>query len=550
MHSCIFFCFCYNKQCIFSKQGEILVKVKGNDIVYISLVNFVEEFLKDYTYLNFSLEKIKKYILEEINKTNKLYIEQEQQISHLKKRIVSKIKKIISKKLSNNNIGLKIINSFMKASNITLGSYENNLVSIKKISEFFHTHNFVPDPDLVIELLNNNYIINSIIKQIVEKNLDTIIKDEFKNSCLDNNILLFIEVYCMINNIELEKSNEVFDENEFDSFYSNDSVTMYLSEINRFPLLNRIEEVKLAKRIHFDEVAREKFIKSNLKLVIPLAKKYSNRGLTFLDCIQEGNLGLIKAADKFDVEKGYKFSTYATWWIRQSIARAIADKGRNIRIPVNVWEKQPLYYKAYSDLKYELDREPNVDELAEELNVTIDDAIMLMIIMTDTVSLNRTIDEKEYEEFLSSKEETPENNVTLSMLQKEVRNLLENSNLNEREKKVMYLRFGLDNKGFRSLRQIGDLFNLERERIRQIEANSRKKLINFSQIEKFAHYLDNPEQALVNLACLKELYEDKKNQYKIYHPEDIKEEIIRLGYNSDNIEFENGVVRKRCIEVK
>lgn len=260
---------------------------------------------------------------------------------------------------------------------------------------------------------------------------------------------------------------------------SDDPVHLYLKEIGNYPLLTMEEEVELAKRIEEgDEAAKQLLAESNLRLVVSIAKRYVGRGLSFLDLIQEGNLGLIKAVDKFDYSKGFKFSTYATWWIRQAITRSIADQSRTIRIPVHMSEIINKTYRVSRTLLQELGREPTEQELADAMDMTIDKVREVLKISSDPISLDIPIGEEEDShlgDFIKDENILgPEESATYSILRDQISMLLDT--LTEREQRVLILRFGLTDGRTRTLEEVGKEFNVTRERIRQIEAKALRKL--------------------------------------------------------------------------
>jgi RNA polymerase primary sigma factor len=276
------------------------------------------------------------------------------------------------------------------------------------------------------------------------------------------------------------KSRKIKVEQVIKSF-TNDPVKMYLKAIGKVMLLTAAEEIKLAKKIEKGDMsAKSRLIEANLRLVVSVAKKYIGRGMLFLDLIQEGNLGLIKAIDKYDYKKGFKFSTYATWWIRQAVTRAIADQARIIRIPVHMVENVNKYIRIQIRLFQKLGREPNSEEIAELLSVTPDRVREIMKIAQETVSLDTPIGEDE-EIYLSDfvedlKVEAPPDAATFSMLQKHLQIVL--STLKDRERKIIKLRYGLHDGYPRTLEELGREFKLTRERIRQIEFKALGKLRN------------------------------------------------------------------------
>ena len=272
-----------------------------------------------------------------------------------------------------------------------------------------------------------------------------------------------------------------------------DPVRMYLKEIGTVPLLSADEEMELAKKkAEGDEQAKERLIEANLRLVVSIAKRYTGRGMSFLDLVQEGNLGLIKGVEKFDYTKGYKLSTYATWWIRQSVTRALADQARTIRVPVHMVETINKMSKMQRKLTLELGYEPSVAELAEALDMSEDKVMEIMQIAREPASLETPIgeeDDSNLGDFVADNNiVTPEGNVESVMLREHIDALL--GDLKERERQVIVLRFGLEDGHPRTLEEVGKEFNVTRERIRQIEAKALRKLRHPSRSRKLKDYLD------------------------------------------------------------
>ena len=272
-----------------------------------------------------------------------------------------------------------------------------------------------------------------------------------------------------------------------------DPVRMYLKEIGKVPLLSADEEIKLAQRMEEgDEAAKKKLAEANLRLVVSIAKRYVGRGMLFLDLIQEGNLGLIKAVEKFDYRKGYKFSTYATWWIRQAITRAIADQARTIRIPVHMVETINKLIRVSRQLLQELGREPSPEEIAEEMDIPVERVREILKISQEPVSLETPIGEEEDShlgDFIQDENvPVPADAAAFTLLKEQLDEVL--GTLTEREQKVLRLRFGLDDSRARTLEEVGKEFNVTRERIRQIEAKALRKLRHPSRSRKLKDYLD------------------------------------------------------------
>ena len=272
-----------------------------------------------------------------------------------------------------------------------------------------------------------------------------------------------------------------------------DPVRMYLKEIGKVPLLSAEEEIELAKRMELgDQEAKKRLAEANLRLVVSIAKRYVGRGMLFLDLIQEGNLGLIKAVEKFDYRKGYKFSTYATWWIRQAITRAIADQARTIRIPVHMVETINKLIRVSRQLLQELGREPSPEEIAAEMNMPVDRVREILKISQEPVSLETPIGEEEDShlgDFIQDDNvPVPADAAAFTLLKEQLQEVL--GTLTEREQKVLTLRFGLEDGRARTLEEVGKEFNVTRERIRQIEAKALRKLRHPSRSRKLKDYLE------------------------------------------------------------
>ena len=296
---------------------------------------------------------------------------------------------------------------------------------------------------------------------------------------------------------EIEKGYEKTAEESENSFTergnAEDPVRMYLKEIGRIPLLSSEEEIELAKRMEEgDEEAKKKLSEANLRLTVSIAKRYSGRGMQFLDLIQEGNLGLIKAVEKFDYRKGYKFSTYATWWIRQSITRAIADQARTIRIPVHMVETMNRVNRTSRRLLQEYGREPTPEEIAEAMNLPVERVLEISKISQEPVSLETPIGEEEDShlgDFIPDDDiPAPADAAAFTLLKEQLMEVLDT--LTDREKKVLTLRFGLEDGRARTLEEVGKEFNVTRERIRQIEAKALRKLRHPSRSKKLKDYLE------------------------------------------------------------
>ncbi len=320
--------------------------------------------------------------------------------------------------------------------------------------------------------------------------------NNFYDSCEANNIDI-IEDMAEDTDLKIGLDSNMTDDLEMalstEGIAIDDPVKIYLKEIGRVPLLTTEEEIELAQRmVTGDSYAKKRLSEANLRLVVSIAKKYVGRGMQFLDLIQEGNLGLIKAVDKFDYTKGFKFSTYATWWIRQAITRAIADQARTIRIPVHMVETIAKVKKVSSQLLHENGHDPSPDEIAEKLNMPVDKVREIMRVAQDPVSLETPIGEEEDShlgDFIPDDDApAPAEAASRSVLKEQLNDIL--STLTDREAKVLRLRFGLDDGKQRTLEEVGLQFDVTRERIRQIEAKALRKLRHPSRSKKVKDFLD------------------------------------------------------------
>ena len=331
------------------------------------------------------------------------------------------------------------------------------------------------------------------------------ISDFFADMQLDSDKFEKILDFLEANNIDVLRitDDEVDDDDEIevekidlsvpDGVSIEDPVRMYLKEIGKVPLLSAEEEIELAKRMELgDQEAKKRLAEANLRLVVSIAKRYVGRGMLFLDLIQEGNLGLIKAVEKFDYRKGYKFSTYATWWIRQAITRAIADQARTIRIPVHMVETINKLIRVSRQLLQELGREPTPEEIAAEMNMPVERVREILKISQEPVSLETPIGEEEDShlgDFIQDDNvPVPADAAAFTLLKEQLEEVL--GTLTEREQKVLTLRFGLEDGRARTLEEVGREFNVTRERIRQIEAKALRKLRHPSRSRKLKDYLE------------------------------------------------------------
>lgn len=359
---------------------------------------------------------------------------------------------------------------------VELGKKKKNVLEYQEINDHFKEMPLDPDAlDKVFDYLESCGI---DVLRIPESDEDVFIIND------DDGINLDEEEEVDVENIDLTVPEGISIE---------DPVRMYLKEIGKVPLLSAEEEIELAKRMEEgDEAAKKRLAEANLRLVVSIAKRYVGRGMLFLDLIQEGNLGLIKAVEKFDYRKGYKFSTYATWWIRQAITRAIADQARTIRIPVHMVETINKLIRVSRQLLQELGREPQPEKIAEKMDMSVDRVREILKISQEPVSLETPIGEEEDShlgDFIQDDNvPVPADAAAFTLLKEQLVEVL--NTLTDREQKVLRLRFGLDDGRARTLEEVGKEFNVTRERIRQIEAKALRKLRHPSRSRKLKDYLD------------------------------------------------------------
>ena len=355
---------------------------------------------------------------------------------------------------------------------LALAKKKKNVLEYQEISDFFQ------DMELNAEQFEK------ILDFLETSNIDVLRITDNDDDTVDDEILLDDEEEVEVEKIDLSVPDGVSIE---------DPVRMYLKEIGKVPLLSAEEEIELAKRMELgDQEAKKRLAEANLRLVVSIAKRYVGRGMLFLDLIQEGNLGLIKAVEKFDYRKGYKFSTYATWWIRQAITRAIADQARTIRIPVHMVETINKLIRVSRQLLQELGREHTPEEIAKEMDMPVERVREILKISQEPVSLETPIGEEEDShlgDFIQDDNvPVPADAAAFTLLKEQLEEVL--GTLTEREQKVLTLRFGLEDGRARTLEEVGKEFNVTRERIRQIEAKALRKLRHPSRSRKLKDYLE------------------------------------------------------------
>ena len=482
-------------------------------------LKIISEIYTKYTYLYLNNKQYYDLVLMEITKSKRDYNNTPSYEDYLKNQI--------NISLQNKTKELLESNSYSIINNI-INIYFNNNYSLfsnhfQLLDNFLNEYNYIPTPDVLIELINNNELFRETLKYITNKYYSSITTGGIEEIFDNRTLISSIEAYCLINNITIEE--RIIKEEDYEP---TDSLGAYYKEIRQIKLLSFEEEQYLASEIRKgNQQAKKKFIESNLRLVISIAKRYVGRGLSLQDLIQEGNLGLITAVDKYDYTKGYKFSTYATHWIKQNIIRSIYDKGRNIRIPNHMYERINRYKTIYNKLESELSREPSLEEIAKALDISLNEAAELSTLTEGTVSINSLTGEDsdtEFESCIASSTDNTEEEVISSFLPIYIISLFKKSNLNNREIEVLVQRFGLDGSKPKTLEELGEKYHITKERTRQIEANALRKIRNSNYIEALAIYMNYPEKSLENLKIYQEKYQNVTSRHKSFFRDNLEEE--------------------------
>ena len=496
------------------------IRTMSSEQILESLLFIIDAIYNKFSFANLSKQDYYNMVIKEIENTKSSFNSDKNYVDYLKKIIESKMIEMIKTKLLDHNESIRILNNYIQITVKKTDDYNVIMKQIRAFNSFLEKYNYVPTPEVLIELINKNENLNDLIKIIFLKNKDMIVSGDIEKLTDNNTLILLLEAYCLINNIEIKQSEENNDYYDDSDLKMTDSIKIYLREIGEYPLLSIEQQRDLALKIlEGDNKARELFINSNLRLVVNVAKRYIGNGLTFLDLIQEGNLGLITAVDKYDVKKGFNFSTYAIWWIRQAITKAIEYKGRTIRIAAHVYEKVQLYKKVFRNLEIKLNREPTINEIADEMELSVSEVSDLQQLQIDVVSINAIIGdekEKELENFIVSSDESPEDIATKENMQQDVKNLLISCNLKPRERDILILRYGLDGKEPMTLVEIGKIYNLTRERVRQIESNALKKIRKSNFVKRLVDYTESPTKSLLNIEMYRQIYKEDGNSNRAF----------------------------------
>lgn len=491
--------------------------------IYNLLLPIIQKTFNAFSYVKISEKEFYNLVIKEIELSKKTYNNDISYSDYINRKIRVFLSEKTKTLLFDTNSSFDLVNNYINFKCKLTTSTEDIIKQFEKLNKFFETYNFLPSPDLLIELIDKNTIFSKMIGTIIKDYNSQIVSGKFEDIFENNLLIMTIETYCMINNIEIQDTSEK-ETNYTSDAETVDSIHAYLYEIGNIPILSVEEEKELALRIsNGDLIAKQIFIESNLKFVVSVAKKYIGRGLPLLDLIQEGNMGLMTAVERFDVEKGFRFLTYATSWIKQSILRAIANTGRNIRIPVYLHEKVNKYIKTVTYLENKLNRVPTNEEIADEMKISVQEVIKLYKLQNDTISINNVVGDDgdtELEDFIPASEVTPEDIAIEGTLQSQVRKLFQECNLKEREIDILMLRYGFNDRNPMTLEEVGQKYGLTRERVRQIEAKALMKIRRSKHIKELAVYMQHPDESLANIEEFREKYRSQKNPHKAYLKDD------------------------------
>ena len=488
-----------------------LVEQLDDNTIYNQIKPIVTSTLKKFKYVDISSDEYKIIITELINELRTAYDGSVHYLLFIKDRLELFFKNKTKTLITNSKTSFKIVNNYINQKFNNVSNYYSSIKCFKELNDLFQINEFLPSRNFLIELIENNAIFNKMIEFILLKYNNASTQTEIVNNEL---LLLTMDTYCNLKNISLDRTytleKESYSLSDEDAL---DSETMYLKEISKIPLLTALEEKNLSSRIaKGDNEARDLFIKSNLRLVASIARQYKGKGLPFLDLVQEGNIGLMKAIEGFDPEKGYRFSTYAYSRINQVICRAIAEKSRNIRIPVYIYEKVIECKKTIYDLQNELHRLPTVLEMANKMRITISFAEKLYKLQNDVFSIDDSIDEErnlKLKDIIVS-EETTEEVVLQNDLISEIKKLFKDCKLQEREIQILLLRNGVITGKEETLKDVAKIYNISSQRVSQLEIRALKKIRNSNYVKNLSFYMGDREKAIQNINAFREIYKTKK----------------------------------------
>lgn len=490
----------------------------STDELFEKLLPTIKSIYKSYEYTGISFDEYSDIVIKVLAKSRP----SSDFLSYVKNDIKKEVDLEVGKLLTDGDRSIDVISQYIEKQLPGVSNYEDSVRAFRKLDAFFKKYDFVLDVNSLSKLIEGNDKFLAMINYAFDEKRADIVKGN-SNEVFDNNFLIFsILTYCDLKDIKVEENVEVLNADDFYDTNSKDldTLKLYLNDIGRIPLLTAEDEKELAYKISLgDMAARSKFIESNLRLVVKVAKKYRNYGLPFMDLIQEGNCGLMKAVERFDGTMGVKFSTYAMYHISVAMSRAIANDSRTIRIPAYKFETLRKYKAAVDDLQKKYCKNFSVEEIAQLLGKSVPYVKEMEELCKEPVSLNAFVSyegDSELESFIPNDDKSVDEQVVLNNLPSELSEFFNSCKLSERHKMVLLLRFGILDGHLWTLEEIGKKCGVSRESIRQSEIRALKLIRNSKDIEKFSVYLDNPDKALVKLKEFRDLEEKKKRKKKVY----------------------------------
>lgn len=491
-----------------------IAKLDINDIYNMFSSSF-NKIYKKYSFINIDRNEFKSMVRETINETKNNYDGEIEYEKYLIKALNRKILGLIRLDMKDQTKLFDIINNYINQEFSKDIDYNSAINSFDKLENFLELCECSLTLDIIERLVKENSLINKLLITIYEVDREDIFNDSYEGTYNDL-VVYFIQMFCKVHNIKI-KENEI-KYSDMGAFASRSSTDIYLREIQNYKLLTREEELDMIKRYKSGEIeVRDEFLSRNLKLVVSIAKKYLGRGVALIDLIQEGNMGLMKALDEFDLSRECRFSTYATNWIKSYITRYIAGKSRNISLPNHFFYELGIFRKVYTNLEKQLDRKPTISELADKTGKNKDVVLRYFDYLNDTKSLSDKVgdeDDTEFSYFISSSDESLETIAIKKDLSSGLTELLNKCHLKPRELEVLMLRYGLNGDDPLTLEEIGRKYNLTRERVRQMESSALMRIRRSPYVKLFAEYTSNPAKSMENIKKMREAYIDNPRSFK------------------------------------
>lgn len=485
------------------------------DDIYNMFSSSFNKIYKKYSFINIDRNEFKSMVRETINETKNNYDGEIEYEKYLIKALNRKILGLIRLDMKDQTKLFDIINNYINQEFSKDIDYNSAINSFDKLENFLELCECSLTLDIIERLVKENSLINKLLITIYEVDREDIFNDSYEGTYNDL-VVYFIQMFCKVHNIKI-KENEI-KYSDMGAFASRSSTDIYLREIQNYKLLTREEELDMIKRYKSGEIeVRDEFLSRNLKLVVSIAKKYLGRGVALTDLIQEGNMGLMKALDEFDLSRECRFSTYATNWIKSYITRYIAGKSRNISLPNHFFYELGIFRKVYTNLEKQLDRKPTISELADKTGKNKDVVLRYFDYLNDTKSLSDKVgdeDDTEFSYFIPSSDESLETVAIKKDLSSGLTELLNKCHLKPRELEVLMFRYGLNGDDPLTLEEIGRKYNLTRERVRQMESSALMRIRRSPYVKLFAEYTSNPAKSMENIKKMREAYIDNPRSFK------------------------------------